>query len=111
VLKHYLSKCKAFVFAAEENFGMLPVEAQACGTPVIAYGKGGVLETVLENRTGVYFNEQTTPSIIQAVETFELNIAKFNFKEIANHALIFSPERFRQSLNSFIIQVASKTTN
>ncbi|WP_428330050.1 glycosyltransferase family 4 protein [Mucilaginibacter sp.] len=108
VLKHYLSKCKAFVFAAEEDFGMLPVEAQACGTPVIAYGKGGVLETVLENITGVYFNEQNTASIIEAVKLFESNSSKFNFTEIANHAAIFSTNNFRQSLKLYINKVLQK---
>jgi glycosyltransferase involved in cell wall biosynthesis len=59
VLKNYLSKAKAFIFAAEEDFGIVPVEAQACGTPVIAYGKGGVTETVIHNKTGVFFYEQS----------------------------------------------------
>jgi len=108
ILKQYLSNCKAFVFAAEEDFGMLPVEAQACGTPVIAYGKGGVLETVLENKTGVYFSEQSANAIIDAVKKFELNATKFNFEEIANHAQLFSTERFKQSLSSYISQILSK---
>jgi glycosyltransferase involved in cell wall biosynthesis len=73
VLKHHLSKAKAFVFAAEEDFGIIPVEAQACGTPVIAYGKGGVTETVIQNKTGVYFNKQLPESIVGAVSFFENN--------------------------------------
>ncbi|AGQ30298.1 glycosyltransferase family 4 protein [Serratia liquefaciens] len=79
VLKDYLSRAKAFVFAAEEDFGIAPLEAQACGTPVIAYGKGGAKETIIidgENRTGVFFKEQTVDSIIGAVRDFEaLNIS------------------------------------
>lgn len=55
LLKKYMQKAKGFVFAAEEDFGIIPVEAQACGTPVIAFGKGGALETVLDNVTGVFF--------------------------------------------------------
>src|SRR5690606_34576470 len=55
-LTDYMRKAKAFVFAAEEDFGIIPVEAQACGTPVIAYGRGGATETIIKNKTGVFFN-------------------------------------------------------
>ena len=76
VLKDHMQRAKAFVFAAEEDFGITPVEAQACGTPVIAFGKGGVLETVvgLDNKspTGVFFEEQDSKSICEAVRLFEL---------------------------------------
>jgi len=67
ILARYLQKARAFIFAAEEDFGIVPVEAQACGTPVIAYGKGGVLETVLDGKTGIFFHEQNADSIIAAV--------------------------------------------
>lgn len=102
ILKHHLSQCKAFVFAAEEDFGMIPVEAQACGTPVIAYGRGGVLETVLNNKTGLFFNEQTACAIIEAVNLFEKNQKNFNHAEIAVHAQLFSSEIFRQSIKEYI---------
>ena len=62
-MKKYMQKAKAFVFAAEEDFGIVPIEAQACGTPVIAYGKGGALETILDKKTGLFFKEQTVSSI------------------------------------------------
>ena len=77
VLRKYMQHAKAFVFAAEEDFGITPVEAQACGTPVIAYGRGGALETVrgygqgADDATGVFFGEQTVESIKEAVEHFE----------------------------------------
>ena len=77
VLRKYMQHAKAFVFAAEEDFGITPVEAQACGTPVIAYGRGGALETVrgygqgTSDATGVFFDEQTVASIKEAVEHFE----------------------------------------
>ena len=70
-MRSYMSRAKALIFAAEEDFGIGPVEAQAAGTPVIAYGKGGALETVIENETGIFFDEQTPESILAAVQRFE----------------------------------------
>ena len=74
VLKDYLQRARAFVFAAEEDFGIVPLEAQACGTPVIAFGRGGVLETVVgqgETPTGVFFHSQTVRSLLDAIRHFE----------------------------------------
>ena len=74
VLKDYMQRARAFVFAAEEDFGIIPLEAQACGTPVIAFGRGGVLETVVgqsETPTGVFFHSQTVRSLLDAVRYFE----------------------------------------
>ena len=76
VLRDYMQRAKAFVFAAEEDFGITPVEAQACGTPVIAFGKGGALETVRgpthgDQTTGLFFGEQSVAAVCQAVEAFE----------------------------------------
>ncbi|TKC16991.1 glycosyltransferase family 4 protein [Robertmurraya kyonggiensis] len=106
VLKDYMQRAKAFVFAAEEDFGITPVEAQACGTPVIAYGKGGALETVnglnSDIPTGLFFAEQTEESIIEAVQKFEQNQHNFVPIEIRKHALKFSPERFKEELKSFV---------
>lgn len=102
VLKDHMAKAKALVFAAEEDFGMVPVEAQACGTPVIAYGKGGVTESVVEHLTGVFFYEQSPEAIIDAVKQFE-NIAG-NFKEIdiIANASKFSTKIFRENIGRFI---------
>lgn len=106
VLKDYMQRAKAFVFAAEEDFGITPVEAQACGTPVIAYGKGGALETVngfdSDTPTGLFFAEQTEESIIEAVQKFEQNLLNFVPMKIRQHALKFSPERFKEELKSFV---------
>ncbi len=66
-----MQRARAFVFAAEEDFGIAPVEAQACGTPVIAYGRGGAAETVRAGETGVFFHEQTAAAIAAAVRRFE----------------------------------------
>jgi glycosyltransferase involved in cell wall biosynthesis len=105
-LLNYMQKATAFVFAAEEDFGIAPVEAQACGTPVIAFGKGGVLETVrpygVNNPTGLFFNEQTYQSIIDAVTYF--SCVKANITPAACHenALRFSDDIHRASLYQFI---------
>jgi glycosyltransferase involved in cell wall biosynthesis len=101
-LKKYMSRAKAFVFAAEEDFGILPVEAQACGTPVIAFRKGGALETVIENDTGIFFNEQSVSSIIEAVNNFENRQHLFDSKIIAQHAQQFSTIRFKKEILNFI---------
>jgi len=104
-LKEILEKnlrAKAFVFAAEEDFGIIPVEAQACGTPVIAYNKGGVTETVVDGRTGVFFEEQKVDSIIKSVKHFEKIEDEFNFKEIRKHSEKFSRKRFELEIEEFV---------
>ncbi len=100
-LVKYLQKARAFVFAAIEDFGMLPVEAQACGTPVIAYGKGGSLETVIDKETGILFNEQTVESLIDGVLRFESIEHTLNYFDIRTHAESFSKERFKARFKAF----------
>lgn len=106
VLKEYMQRAKAFVFAAEEDFGIIPVEAQACGTPVIAYGKGGVLETVCDltakSPTGVFFQEQTSSALGEAIAFFEKNRERFIPENCRNNALRFSVERFQTEFRGFI---------
>lgn len=104
-LKKYLQSAKAFVFAAEEDFGILPVEAQACGTPVIAYGKGGVLETVIDNKTGILFEEQTVESLQNAINKFEELV--FNYQEVRQHSLKFSKDNFKELMHKFILDKIS----
>ncbi|THD32812.1 glycosyltransferase [uncultured Flavobacterium sp.] len=100
LLKKYLQSAKAFVFTAKEDFGILPVEAQACGTPVIAYGYGGLLETVIENKTGVFFKKQTIDSLHDAIYRFEKMV--FIPKIIRQNALRFSRERFENEIKTFV---------
>jgi glycosyltransferase involved in cell wall biosynthesis len=100
-LKEYMQRSRAFVFAAIEDFGITLVEAQACGTPIIALAKGGAKETV-NRQTGVLFPEQTVASLIEAIEQFDRT--DFDPVEIRNHALNFSAERFDQELGRFIAQ-------
>ena len=102
VLRDYMQRAKAFVFAAEEDFGIVPVEAQACGTPVIAYGKGGALETVTEDETGLFFDAQTTSSIIEAVQRFEDMKDRFIPAKIREKSLRFSKDRFKREFMSFV---------
>jgi len=105
VLVDYMQRARAFVFAAEEDFGMMPLEAQSCGTPVIAYGKGGSLETVVaagEAPTGVFFQAQSVASIIGAVKSFENNADKYLPQSCRSHAEKFSPDRFRSEMKRFV---------
>lgn len=101
VLKDHMKRAKAFVFAAEEDFGIVPVEAQACGTPVIAFGKGGSLETV-RAETGMFFYEQSSESIIKAVEEFEHRGVDFDAKTISSSTKGFTEEEFARKIKSFI---------
>ncbi len=99
-LKSYLESAKAFVYAAEEDFGITIVEAQACGTPVIAFGKGGASETVIDGKTGVLFERQTAQSLIQAVKEFET--MELDCAEIRRNAERFSRAIFAESIKTFI---------
>lgn len=115
-LQRHLQEAKAFVFAAEEDFGIAPLEAQACGTPVIAFGKGGARETIIplsdENTpknlipmaepTGVFFYQQTQSAIIAAVEHFEKNVTRIKPSHCRNNALRFSTERFCTEFKTFV---------
>mgnify|MGYP001182228310 CR=1 FL=1 len=107
-LREYLQRAKAFLFAAEEDFGIAPLEAQACGTPVIAYGKGGALETVRgpdhPRPTGVFFREQTVPAIMRAVTEFEEKEAQIRQEDCRNNAVRFGPDRFREEFRRFVDQ-------
>ncbi len=102
VLKEYMQKAKAFVYAAEEDFGIVTVEAQSCGTPVIAYGKGGSLETVIDGKTGVFFYEQTVRGIQDAVMRFESSQGQYSMQSMREHVRKFSQERFKQEFKRFV---------
>ncbi|HBR4923421.1 glycosyltransferase family 4 protein [Klebsiella pneumoniae] len=106
IMRDYMKNAKAFVFAAEEDFGITPVEAQACGTPVIAFGKGGSLETIrpygVNKPTGVFFAEQTVPSLIDAINLFENIFDKITPENCRENALRFSVDIFKDTFSKYI---------
>jgi glycosyltransferase involved in cell wall biosynthesis len=107
VLRDYLQRANAFVFAAEEDFGIAPVEAQASGTPVIAYGRGGALETVRglstsSSPTGVFFREQTPAALIAAIRSFETHRHAFSASACRANAERFSVQRFVAEMGAFV---------
>lgn len=107
VLRDLMQRAKAFVFAAEEDFGIAPVEAQACGTPVIAYGRGGALETVRGDRvmpSGLFFSSQTPGAIAAAVEEFERRSAHFLPQACRDSALRFGADVFRERFAAFVTE-------
>jgi glycosyltransferase involved in cell wall biosynthesis len=104
-LRDLLRGARAFLFAAEEDFGILPVEAQACGTPVIAYGRGGALETVIDDGdkfTGAFFDEQTSAAIADAVTRFDARIRGVDAAACVHNAQRFANERFAHEFRTFV---------
>jgi glycosyltransferase involved in cell wall biosynthesis len=99
-VRDYYRRCKAFIFTSNDDFGITPVEAQACGKPVIAFAKGGALETVIEGKTGHFFSEQTSPSLIKGIKEFEE--MSLSSKECRKNARRFDEEVFKQKMMSFI---------
>jgi glycosyltransferase involved in cell wall biosynthesis len=111
VLAALYGSCQALIFPGEEDFGIVPLEAQACGRPVIAYEKGGVLETVIPvtanaetggSPTGIFFSEQTPGDLIRAVELYQRMQNRFDPKKIRAHAAQYSPQRFRNQIHEYV---------
>ncbi|PNV79859.1 MAG: glycosyl transferase [Dictyoglomus turgidum] len=102
VVKEYLAKAQALIFASEEDFGIVPVEAQACGTPVIAYNRGGAKETVIDGETGILFEEQNVESLKKAVLRFLKERDNFQRDKIMENAKRFSEDRFKREFKSYI---------
>ena len=100
--KKYMQSARAFVFAAEEDFGITTVEAQACGTPVIAFGNGGSSEIIIDGKTGILFQEQNYNSITEAVKLFESKEAGFEPSEIRRNSERFSRRRFEKEIKDFV---------
>ncbi len=106
VLREKMRRARAFVFAAEEDFGIMPVEAQACGAPVIAFGRGGSLETVMgpenEKPTGLFFVRQSEEAIIEAVENFERDASRFSPENCRANAQRISREIFQKKFMAIV---------
>lgn len=109
-LRNYMQTCKALIFCAEEDFGLAPLEAQACGAPVIAFGRGGACETVINEKTGIFFPLQEIDSVKTAIENFESLYEKGVFipEEISKHANTFTEERFRKQFFEIVKQTQER---
>ena len=105
-LRELYANAKALIFPGIEDFGIVPLEAQAAGTPVIAFGHGGALETVLPGRTGLFFQEQTPESLTAAIEEFEA-VPAWDSAACAAHASDFHPARFRDGIDAFVRSACS----
>ena len=114
VLKKHLSTAKAFIFAAEEDFGIAPIEAQACGTPVIAYGKGGALETIKDidkdKPSGIFFQEQTPQSLYESIIKFE-DINIITKEACRKNAERFSNREFRNQFSEIVNKLVHEFDN
>lgn len=99
-LREIYQNAKALIFPQMEDFGIVPLEAMACGTPVIAYGQGGALETVKDGKSGLFFKEQTAASLVKAVKAFEKK--RFSPEKVAETVKSFSSARFQRELRHFV---------
>lgn len=101
-MQRWYSRAKAFLFPGIEDYGITPVEAQSAGVPVLAYGKGGALETVLDGETGLFFGEQSVEGMMECIERFEREGVLRSRHQIREHSLGFSTEAFKEKMGSFI---------
>jgi len=102
VVRDHLERCRAFLYAGEEDFGIVPVEAMAAGAPVVAFGRGGLTETVVEGATGTFFHEQNAASLMAAIERCEA--MSFDAAAIRRHAERFRTERFQQKMADLVAE-------
>jgi len=101
--EHY-AHCRAFIFPGSEDFGIAPLEAQSAGRPVIAFAAGGALETVIDGHTGIYFNEQSVESLVDAVNKFVNKENEFNSTDIRNNARRFDKNQFKSAISRYVTE-------
>lgn len=106
VVRDYMKRARGFIFAAEEDFGIVVLEAQAAGTPVIAFGRGAALETVKDKETGLFFDAQTIPSLLDALRKFDL--LSFDPARARENALKFNKARFQRGFREFVTRKVEK---
>ncbi len=106
-VEYYVSRGRALIFPGEEDFGMAPLEVAAAGRPTIAYRAGGAVETIIEGRTGLFFNEQTTEDLMEAIENFEKQ--DWPTSVLRRHAENYSVEVFQERFNNFLNRVGVPT--
>ncbi|WP_294289847.1 glycosyltransferase [uncultured Sphingomonas sp.] len=104
VVKDHLERCRGLIFPGIEDFGIVPVEAMAAGAPVIAYGRGGILDTVIDGKTGILFHEDSAEALVEAVQMVERGDIRFDAAALHRHAERFDKERFTASLTTAIAQ-------
>ena len=105
VILDHLSRARALILPGVEDFGITPVEAMAVGTPVVAFRAGGALDSVIENRTGIFFDEPVVHSLVRALESADARA--WDREAIREHAAAFSRDRFQQQLMNALRQVAT----
>lgn len=101
-MERYYSRAKAFLFPGIEDYGITPVEAMSAGVPVLAFGKGGALETVQDGKTGLYFHDQTVSGLVHCIEEFERNGVAYSRQQIHDYSLIFSERIFKENFTNFL---------
>lgn len=108
-LIHLYKNAKAVIFPQVEDYGLVPIESQACGTPVIALGKGGALETIVKNKTGVFFEEQSIGSLVKAVNRFEK--LSINPQDCHKNSLRFNSQSFQKSFSDYLTNTTTKISS
>ncbi len=108
-IQELYASCAALLFPGEEDFGIVPLEAMCTGAPVLAYGKGGATETVIEGETGLFFYEQNSEALCSVMEEFENTRASFDSERIHKHAESFSEERFIKEMFAEIAKAQAET--